>query len=405
MKSSLPLYVSGALATLVLAATLGCSQHSGTADAPAGDPQITSAIQGKLYANPAIQSKQISVQTANGVVTLAGTVATDAERTQASSDAGSIPGVKTVINNISVAPPQVAAAQETIAPPPAPKAKPSASHSSDRHTRRQSDDSSVSNGDASKHGGKNDQWNRNADSSDARNSNSRDSASTDKLAQATPPPPVAAAPVVPPPPPPPAKVTVESGTSLAIRLVDSIDSDTAQQGQTFHATLDAPVAVDGVVVIPAGYDVEGHVVEVQSAGKFEGKSLLVLQLDRIQVGNRHYSISTTQYRREGNSRTKNTAEKVGAGAVIGAIIGGIAGGGKGAGIGAAAGGGIGGGVQATGKGQQIKLPSETVLTFSLQAPITVTPTTQPRNGSRPKLDPTPQDNSPANSNPPSQPQN
>jgi uncharacterized protein YbjQ (UPF0145 family) len=196
---------------------------------------------------------------------------------------------------------------------------------------------------------------------------------------------------------------VESGTSLAIRLVDSIDSETAQQGQTFRATLDSPLAVEGEVVVPAGYDVEGHVVQVQSAGKFQGRSLLALQLDRIQVGNKHYTISTSEYRREGSSRTKNTAEKVGAGAVIGAIIGGIAGGGKGAGIGAAAGGGLGGGVQAATKGQQIKLPSETVLTFSLQAPLTVTPTTHGPDSSRPKLDPTPQQNPSNNSNSPNSP--
>ena len=55
--------------------------------------------------------------------------------------------------------------------------------------------------------------------------------------------------------------------------------------------------------------------------------------------------------------------------------------------------------QAAGKGQQIKLPSETVLTFSLQAPLTVTPTTQGPNSSRPKLDPTPQGNSTGNPNP------
>ena len=61
----------------------------------------------------------------------------------------------------------------------------------------------------------------------------------------------------------------------------------------------------------------------------------------------------------------------------GAIIGGIAGGGKGAGIGAAAGGGLGGGVQAATKGQQIKLPSETVLNFTLQNPLTVIPAQGP----------------------------
>ena len=117
---------------------------------------------------------------------------------------------------------------------------------------------------------------------------------------------------------------------MAVRLVDTIDSETSQQGQTFHATLDSPLAVDGEVAIPSGYDVEGHLVEVKSAGKFAGQSVVALQLDRISAGGKYYSLQTDQYRRQGSSRGKNTVEKVGAGAGIGAIIGAIAGGGKGA---------------------------------------------------------------------------
>jgi hypothetical protein len=373
-------YVSGVIITLVLGVTLGCSrsQQSSAAgsEAATGDPQITSAIQGRLYADPAIPSKQISVQTVNGVVTLAGTVATEDERSQASAAAATIPGVKTVVNNVTVAPIQAAAAPPEPKPQPARMIKAHTNRPVARRSEHRSDD-----------------WDRN------------DPAPEAQIAQAAPVPVAPAAPAsAVPPPPPPAKVTVESGTTLAIRLVDSIDSETAQPGQTFRATLGSPIAVDGSVVIPEGYDVQGHIVEVQSAGKFQGRSVLALQLDRIQVGDKHYSISTNQYRREGSSRTKNTVAKVGAGSVIGAIIGGIAGGGKGAGIGAAAGGGIGGGVQAAGKGQQIKLPSETVLTFSLQAPVTVTPTTQPRNGVRPKLDSAPQGNPDNSSNPSNLPQ-
>ena len=132
-------------------------------------------------------------------------------------------------------------------------------------------------------------------------------------------------------------LTIQSGTTVVIRLVDAISSETAQAGQTFRATLDSPLSSEWDVAIPAGYNVEGHVVEAKSAGKFAGQPELVLQLDRISVGDKSYSIQTDQYRREGKNRSTNTAEKVGAGAVLGAIIGGIAGGGKGAGIGAAAG--------------------------------------------------------------------
>jgi hypothetical protein len=139
-------------------------------------------------------------------------------------------------------------------------------------------------------------------------------------------------------------------------------------------------------VIPSGYDLEGHIVTVQSAGKFAGQSMLVLQLDRLSAAGKTYSIQTDQYSRKGSSRGKNTAAKVGTGAGIGAIIGAIAGGGKGAAIGAAAGGGLGGGVQAATKGQQIKLPSETVLNFTLQAPLTVVATNRGPNEGRHRLD-------------------
>src|SRR5262249_61557590 len=98
-----------------------------------------------------------------------------------------------------------------------------------------------------------------------------------------------------------------------------------------------------------------------------------------------YNLQTDQYTKKGSSRGKNTAEKVGGGAVVGSIIGALAGGGKGAAIGAAAGAGVGGGVQAATKAQQIKLPSETVLNFTLQAPITVIPA-EGRNATRPKME-------------------
>lgn len=158
---------------------------------------------------------------------------------------------------------------------------------------------------------------------------------------------------------------------MSIRLIDSIDSEKNQVGDTFHATLNAPLSAEGTEAIPAGTDIAGHVVDLRSAGKFAGQSLVVLQLDTISANGRTYSLQTDQYRKEGASRGKNTAEKVGGGAILGGIIGAIAGGGKGAAIGTAAGAGVGGGAQAASKSQQIKLPSETVLNFTLQAPVTV----------------------------------
>jgi hypothetical protein len=340
---------------------------AGCAKAP-DDSQLTSQIQEKLSSDSGLQDKSITVQTAGGVVTLSGAVENDAQRTAAARYASSIPGIKQVVNNLEVAgDSQMTPPAEQIAQAPPVEAprrsapKPKASRPRTWPARNPAPVAAAAAAPAAAMG-----------------------AMTEHQAPSE----TAAAPAAPPPPPAPRKVTIPSGTTMAIRLVDPIDSEVSQPGQTFRATLDSPLSVDGDIVIPSGYDVQGHIVDVKSAGKFAGKSALVLQLDRITVGGKSHSIQTDQYRREGSSRGKNTAEKVGAGAAIGAIIGGIAGGGKGAGIGAAAGGGLGGGVQAATKGQQIKLPSETVLNFSLQSPLTVTPAAGP-DANRHKLD-TPQ---------------
>jgi hypothetical protein len=342
MKARLSLYLSAVVLLAILVAA-GCSK------APT-DAQIASDIQNKLNTDSGLQGKQLVVQAGNGSVTLSGQVDNDAQRDAAARYASSEPGVKQVVNNLQVAPPPV----EAQAPPPEePKPTPVAKHH--RKVSQDQDDSSST---------------------------------PTAVAQAAPAPvpaPAPAAPAPPPPPPPPQKVTIPSGTTFAVRLVDPIDSETATQGQTFQATLNSPFAVDGDTVIPAGHNVEGHVVTVQSAGKFAGQSLLVLQLDRISAAGKYYNIQTDQYKKQGSSRGKNTVEKVGAGAGIGAIIGAIAGGGKGAAIGAAAGGGLGAGAQAVTHSQQIKLPSETVLNFTLQAPLTVIPTTQGPDAGRPTL--------------------
>jgi BON domain len=340
------------------------------------DGQVTAQIQSKISQDSGLQGKPITVQTSSGVVTLSGTVENDTERTAAARYASEVPGVKQVVNNLqimSAAAPAAPAPQETTAPPEPPRRtanlkpsnlKPRATHRRIHRNVPVAEEAEETEAPVTTAGGAMaEEQSAPAPASDA---------------ASTPPP--------PPAPPAPKKVTISSGTTMAIRLVDPIDSETAQPGQTFRATLDTPLSSEGDVAIPSGYDVQGHVVDVKSAGKFAGRSELVLQLDRIMVGDKSYNIQTDQYRREGNSRSKNTAEKVGAGAVIGAIIGGIAGGGKGAGIGAAAGGGLGGGVQAATKGQQIKLPAETVLNFTLQSPLTVTQVEEGPNSGRRKME-------------------
>ena len=115
--------------------------------------------------------------------------------------------------------------------------------------------------------------------------------------------------------------------------------------------------------------------EVQDAAHFKGSSLLSISLSSISRKGEHIDIATDAFTKQGEGRGKNTAEKVGGGAAVGAILGGIFGGGKGAAIGAAAGGGVGAGAQGVTRGQQVQIPSETVVRFRLSQAAIVRVTT------------------------------
>lgn len=331
---------------LTIALVLSLGIFSACSRTP-NDGQILSEVQSKIGSNSNLQGKQVQVQASGGVVTLSGSVDSDFERTAAGNEAAQVKGVKTVVNNLQVVEPVQAQAP---APPPVveePVARPAA-------PRRQA-------------------------------------------RAAAPPPRRAAAPVyrdeaapirarevpeyndnssasmAPPPKPVILPVNIPEGSALPVRLIDSLNSETSQIGDSFRATLSSPVIVDGQTVIPANADVEGRVVDVKSAGRFAGQSVLTLELTRLAVNGKSYDLRSSQWTKAGTSRGKRTAATIGGGSALGAIIGGIAGGGKGAAIGAAVGAGAGTGVQAATKGQQIDLPSETVLSFTLAGPLSVIP--------------------------------
>jgi hypothetical protein len=166
-------------------------------------------------------------------------------------------------------------------------------------------------------------------------------------------------------------VTVPAGTSLLVRTIDSVDSDKNHVGDRFRASLEQDLSVDGVVVAPRGADVYGRLAEAKESGHFEGKSQLKLELTDIVINGHLQPIMSGDYEVSGSSRGSNTAKKVGVGAVAGTVIGAIAGGGKGAAIGAGVGAGAGAAVQVMTKGEQVHVPSETLLDFRIEQPFTV----------------------------------
>ncbi|MGH9710466.1 MAG: hypothetical protein ACRD37_07960, partial [Candidatus Acidiferrales bacterium] len=164
---------------------------------------------------------------------------------------------------------------------------------------------------------------------------------------------------------------IPAGTVITVRMIDTVDSATNQVGDQFHASLESDLVSNGVVVVPKGADVYGKLAQVQTAGSIKGQAQLQLQLTGIRINGNIVPISSGDYDIAGKSRGKQSAERIGGGAVLGAVIGAIAGGGKGAAIGAGVGVGAGTAVQVMTKGQQVRVPSETVLDFTLQSPITV----------------------------------
>jgi hypothetical protein len=175
-------------------------------------------------------------------------------------------------------------------------------------------------------------------------------------------------PVPTPPPPPPAlqQVWVPAGTVLLVRMVEGLDTSTAYTGQVFSATLSVNLAANGYSVAYAGTTVYGQVVEANSAGRAKGTSQLKLQLTQIVVNGNAIPIITDVFDSQGKSSSKRSAKRLLGGAGLGAAIGAIAGNaGMGAAIGAVSGA-VASGVQ---KGDQVQIPSETQLSFTLQQPV------------------------------------
>jgi hypothetical protein len=164
---------------------------------------------------------------------------------------------------------------------------------------------------------------------------------------------------------------IPAGTNITIRMIDDVDSQGAALGQTFKASVDEPVTVDGRVLVPRGADVTTKLVEFKEPGKLAGGGQLTLDLSSITVDGKTIDVSTTGVTTAGESRKGESAKVIGGTAALGAIIGAIAGGGKGAAIGAVAGGGAGTAVQVLTHGTRVRVPSETRLTFSLQQPVRI----------------------------------
>ena len=334
-----------AVLAFLLVLIAGCRHNAGRTD-----QQLTTAIQAKIQAEPALAGQNIQVGVTQGIATLSGNVSDEASRTLAAYDSGSINGVKTVVNNLTVqaapapeaqaAPAQAAEAQAAL-----PKAASASPAPAARRPRRETPPRA-------------------------------------EQAEATPLPPPPPQPVeqpapqplpLPAPPPQPVirEVTLPAGTVIQVRITEALDSKTTQPNDVFHGSVATDLTAEGVVAIPHDSPVMGRVVDAKDAAHFKGNALLSIELTQVNARGQKIALVTDSYSKTGTGRGKNTAEKAGGGALFGAIIGALAGGGKGAAIGTLAGDAAGTRVNAATRGQQVKIPSETLINFQLQSPITL----------------------------------
>jgi hypothetical protein len=165
------------------------------------------------------------------------------------------------------------------------------------------------------------------------------------------------------------RITVPAGTRILIRTIDPIDSTKQKTGYRFSATLETNLQAEDMVIAPRGTTIYGRLANASSAGRMKGSSDLTLELTDIVINGTAYPLLTSTYEIKGKGEGGNTAKKVVGGAGLGALIGGLAGGGKGAGIGALAGAGAGTAIAASKKGEQLQIPSESLLEFRLEQPV------------------------------------
>ena len=359
------------------------------------DEQIAIDVNNKIQASDVLRPLNLGVGVDNSVATLSGTVSTPELRRQAADLVQSVPGIKSVDDQITIgsasANLQAAPQQGPGEPPPPPRQDeqenyPPAGQGQNAQQNYPPPQYPQQNGPPPPQQG----YGQNGPPPPSGQDEQENypPAGQGQNAQQNYPPPQYPQQNGPPPqqgygqngPPPPnypapgqqRMVTVSAGTPITVMMLRTIDSRHTRPGLLFRGVVVRDVIVmNGATAIPRGAYVEGTVIDSRGPGHLKGHPKLALQLDHLNVGDDSYPMTSLVWARRGPGKGGQTAGTVGGSAVVGAIVGGAVGGGPTALLGGLLGGLGGAGLSAASRGPQLLVPAESVLTFTLSSPVVV----------------------------------
>ena len=362
------------------------------------DGQIEMDVVQALDDSQALKNDLITAATIQGKVTLSGTVASQANKDLAASIVGKVQGVAGVVNNLKVGNPAEAAQAENMPAPGDDQPDQQAQQQANAAPAPQPDMQQPAPQPDPNYGQAQPQPNYPQQPANPQQGYPQQPGYPQQQGGNYPPPPPSRQPYQPgygpgyPPPPPgygqqpyaPAPsftiangpVTMLPGTVLQLRTVDNVDSKRATPGTNVDFQVIRDIAVNGYLAIPRGAMIHGVVTDVKQSGQLAGSAELGLKLVSLDLGGRQYPLDSDLFQVKSPSKTGRTVGNAIGGALLGAIIGGAAGGGGGAAIGAAAGGTVGTAASAATPNPHAWIPAEALVTFHLNAPLTVDPITQ-----------------------------
>ena len=340
------------------------AQTPGPAAKPVPDAQVEASVLKALAGAPDLANEAITTTTVYGVVTLSGSVQTEALRTEAETLTSRTPGVQKVVDEMTI--PGEAAAQ------PTPETGSAVADAQNSNPQLQSDGTMAPPAATSPNQASGPNYAPGAPEY-RQPYTGRQAAPPSGQPQASYPggygppqgygqqsgyPPQQAYNSAPQPyggQEAGVSVTVPAGALLRMRINQTLDSQHAKAGQHFDGIVVNDVVADGAVAIPRGASVQGVVVDAKSSGALAGRGELSLQLTQVTLGGKIYPITSDVWAHNAGDKGVQTINSTAIGGGLGALFGAAAAGGEGAAIGAGVGAALGlGASAASGRGRSIR---------------------------------------------------